>query len=80
MMRDYLDCTGRQLVKVIRRFCGDEAGEISDEVGFHFSAWFFATLVLLAFLDAYVFEGRGFSHYFDMPYDALDNARAMLKL
>ena len=80
MMHNFLDCTGRHLARVIRRFSDDEAGEISEEVGFHFSAWFFATLVLLAFLDAYVFEGMGLGHYLNLPYDALDNARAMLNV
>ena len=79
-MRNTLDSAGRRLASVIHRLTGDEAGEISEEVGFHFSAWFFLALVMLSLLDAYVFEGRGIGHYLSLPNDALANARAMLNV
>lgn len=79
-MRNSLDRTVRRLASVIRRLKHEQAGEIPAEAGFHFSAWFFLTLVALSFLDAYMFEGRGIAPYLSLPIDVLANAREMVNV
>ncbi|MCZ6846031.1 MAG: hypothetical protein O7F69_09050 [Alphaproteobacteria bacterium] len=79
-MRNSLDRTVRRLTTVIRRLKDDQAGEISVEVGFPFSAWFFVTFVALMFLDAYFLGGRGFEYYLDVPAEVLANARSLVNV
>lgn len=76
-MRKTLSRTVRHVATVIRRFKDDQAGEIPMDVGFPFSAWFFVTLVALAFLDAYVLGGKGIGFYLNVPADMLANARSL---
>ena len=75
-MRNTLSRTVRRVATVIRRFKDDQAGEIPMDVGFHFSAWFFVSLVALTFLDAYVFGGKGIGIYLNVPADLIANARS----
>jgi len=79
-MRNTLNRTVRRVATVIRRFKNDQAGEIPMDVGFSFSAWFFLTLVALAFLDAYVLGGKGVGFYLNVPADMIANARALVNV
>lgn len=70
-MRNTLNRAVRRVANVIRRFKGDPAGEVPMDAGFHFSAWFFVSLVALMFLDAYVFGGKGIGIYLNVPADMI---------
>jgi len=79
-MCNTLSRTVRRVATVIRRFKDDQAGGIPMDVGFPFSAWFFVTLVALAFLDAYVLGGKGIGFYLNVPADMIANARSLVSV
>ena len=79
-MRNTFRHAVRRTATVIRRFSGNQAGEIPMDVGFPFSAWFFVTLVALAFLDAYVLGGKGIGYYLNVPAGMIANARSMVNV
>ena len=77
-MRRTLNRAVRRLASVIDRLKDDQSGEIPAEAGFHFSAWFFLTVVALTFLDAYLLQGKGIGQYLSVPADVLANASGMV--
>lgn len=79
-MRNTLSRTVRRVANVIRRFKDDQAGEVPMEIGFHFSAWFFVSLVALTFLDAYFFGGKGIGIYFNVPADMIADVRSLVNV
>lgn len=76
-MRDTQTRTKRRVAAVVRPIKDYQAGGILMDIGFSFSAWFFVTLVALAFLDAYVLGGNGIGYYLNVPADMLANVRSL---
>ena len=79
-MRNTFDRTVRHVAKVICRLKKDQAGEIPMDAGFHFSAWFFVTVVALTFLDAWLLKGKGIEIYLSVPTEVLAHARGMANI
>ncbi len=79
-MRNRLDRTIGGVTSTLRGVKDEVASEIPGEVGFHFSAWFFLTAVVMAFLDAFFFGGDGFGHYLSVPTDVLAQSRALVNI